>query len=184
MNYASIATFLKVGKIRYFPQIVLRILLEQSIKAYVIAYIYLFIYLIIFPFYSSRRKRSSNNLVFTSDMVHILPGYPKTSPDDPFTTLIAFYLQLPQGFSNTVVNKNVLLDIIKSNVSSIEESLGAGTILIVKPLSSTEDDDKEEQDDDEDEKSIPISALISASLGGLFLVIVIVLLLSCKKSNR
>ena len=59
-------------------------------------------------FYSSRRKRSSDEIEFTIDMVHILPGYPKSSTANPSITLLAFYLQLPQGFSNNIVDKDVL----------------------------------------------------------------------------
>ena len=109
-------------------------------------------------------------------MVHILPGYPKTSPDDPLITLIAFYLQLPKGFSNATVNKNVLVDIVKSDTPSIEGSL-SGTIVTVKSLQSKEHVD----DDDSDRDSIPTGAMIGASLGGaLFLVVAVALLLRCK----
>ncbi|KAL9986055.1 hypothetical protein ACROYT_G000121 [Oculina patagonica] len=126
----------------------------------------------------SRRKRSSNNMVFTSDMVHILPGYPKQSPDNPAITLLAFYLQLPQDFSDNIVDKHVLIDIVKSDVSSIEGSIG-GTISSVQPLFTTTDSTEES-----DGESKPMSAIIGACVGGvLFLVIVIALLLACKRSN-
>ena len=86
------------------------------------------------PFHSSRRKRSSE--VFTIDMVHILPGYPKESTDNPSITLLAFYLKLPKGFSDDIVNNDVLKAIVESEAKSIEKSVG-GTIISVQPLIPT-----------------------------------------------
>ncbi|KAL9986068.1 hypothetical protein ACROYT_G000138 [Oculina patagonica] len=127
---------------------------------------------------SSREKRSSNNMVFTSDMVHILPGYPKKSPDDPAVTLLAFYLQHPES----IVSKDVLKAIVESDASSIEGSIG-GTISSVQPLFITTDATDTTEVNDGGSK--PKSAIIGASVGGvLLLVIIIALVLSCKKSNR
>ena len=118
-------------------------------------------------------------MVFTSDMVHILPGYPKKSPGDPTITLLAFYLQLPQGFSNSVINKYVLNAIVESGVSSIEGSM-SGTILSVQPLFITTDTTEES-----DEESKPTVVIIAACVGCvLLLVIIVVLVLACKKRNR
>ncbi|XP_078364332.1 uncharacterized protein LOC144648698 isoform X1 [Oculina patagonica] len=114
---------------------------------------------------SSRRKRSSNNMVFTSDMVNILPGYPKQSPDNPSITLLAFYLQHSQG----IVSKSVLKAIVESDVSSLEGSIG-GTILRVQSSPTRNGNGK---DDGSDEESNPMSAIIGAAVGdGLLLVIV------------
>ncbi|XP_078370268.1 uncharacterized protein LOC144653914 isoform X2 [Oculina patagonica] len=131
-----------------------------------------------FALKSSREKRSSNNMVFTSDMVHILPGYPKKSPDDPAVTLLAFYLQHPES----IVSKDVLKAIVESDASSIEGSIG-GTISSVQPLFITTDATDTTEVNDGGSK--PKSAIIGASVGGvLLLVIIIALVLSCKKSNR
>ena len=120
-------------------------------------------------------------MVFTSDMVHILPTYPKKSPDDPTITLLAFYLQLPQGFFDSVVNKDVLKAIVESDVSSIEGSMG-GTILSVQPLTST---NTPEINDESDEGSKPTGVIIGASLGAVLMLIVIgILVWACKRSNR
>ncbi|KAL9986059.1 hypothetical protein ACROYT_G000125 [Oculina patagonica] len=128
---------------------------------------------------SSRQKRSSNNMVFTSDMVHILSGYPKQSLKNPVIALLAFYLQLPQGFSNNIVNRDVLIEIVESDKSSIEESMG-GTILSVQPLPITDTSGVKE-----DKKSKPTSVIIGASVGGvLLLVIIAASVFGCKKSSR
>ena len=120
-------------------------------------------------------------MVFTSDMVHILPGYPKKSPDDPTITLLAFYLQLPQGSSDDTVNKDVLTAIVKSDMPSIEGSIG-GTILSVQPLPLT---DNSEINDNSDEESKPTSVIIGACVGCVLLLIIVgTIVLAYKRSNR
>jgi len=112
-------------------------------------------------------------------MVHIFPGYPKESTDNPSITLLAFYLQLPQGFSDKIVQKDVLKAIVESYQPSIGESVG-GTILSVQPLIPT----TETTESDEEPK--PMNAIIiGASVGGvIFGVILIALLFRFKKRRR
>ena len=125
-------------------------------------------------------------MTFSNDMVHILPAYPMQSPDDPGVALLAFYLSLPHGLSNSaVVNKDVLKDIVKGDISTIGGSIG-GTIVGVDPLPSTtkqlEDKNKSDRNDD---KSKPNLIIIFASVGGVsFVVIIAALLLGCKRRNR
>ncbi|KAJ7356102.1 hypothetical protein OS493_027030 [Desmophyllum pertusum] len=121
---------------------------------------------------SSRRRRSSDNMVFSADMVHILLGYPMQSPEDPLMTLLAFYLQLPQGFSDNVITKDILQAIVKSDMSSIEGSMGS-TISSVQPLASTADT---KEDEENAEESKPTNVVIGASVGGVLLFVVIVAL--------
>ena len=80
--------------------------------------------------------------MFTSNTVHILPDYPKQSPDDPQIALLAFYIQQPQGYWNAAIKKEVLKAIVESDASSIEGLVG-GTILSVQPLISTTETTKE-----------------------------------------
>ena len=138
-------------------------------------------YFLLFPtFYRSRRKRSSDKIVFTSDMVHILPGYPKMSTDDPLIILLAFYLQLPSGFSDDIVDKDVLKAIVKSEAESIERSVG-GTIVSVQPLIATTETGTEEGDK---ESSPQNAVIIGASVGVVTLVVVIVALLFRFKGRK
>ena len=111
-------------------------------------------------------------MIFSADMVHILPGYPMQSPDDPLITLLAFYLQLPQGFSDSVVTKDVLQAIVKSDMPSIEGSMGS-SISSVQPFVSTADT---KEDEENDEESKPTSVIIGASVGGVLLFVFIVAL--------
>ena len=136
----------------------------------------------IFPtFNSSRRKRSPEKTEFTSDMVHILPGYPKKSTDDPSIALLAFYLQLPQGLSDDIdiVDKDVLKSIVESQKTSIERSVG-GTIVSVQPLIATT-----ETTEESDEESNPqITIIVGASVSAVISVVLIALLLHLKKKKR
>ena len=152
--------------------------------------------LITFVFFSSRRRRASQNMVFTGDMVHILPGYPMQSPDDPQITLLAFYLQMPKGMSDSVVHKDALKAIVKSNMSSIEETMES-TILSVVPLPSTTETSEptlkrgtdafkgeEENEESDDSESKSTKTIIGASIGGvLFVLVIIAVVVGYKKTN-
>ena len=125
-------------------------------------------------------------MTFTPDMVHILPEYPRESPDDPKITLLAFYLSLPKGVSGgTVVNKDVLQDIVKSDMSDIGKSMDS-TIDSVAPVESTPDKlQKNNEDEKEDKQSKPTSLVIGASVGGVvFIALVAVFILGCKRKQR
>jgi len=124
-------------------------------------------------------------MTFSEDMVHILPGYPMQSPDDPDVALVAFYLSLPHGLSNSaMVNKDVLKDIVKSEMAAIGGSIG-GTIVSVDPLPSTKKQlENKNESDRNDDKSKPNLIIIFASVGGVLLFVVIAaLLLGCKRRD-
>ena len=133
-----------------------------------------------------RQRRSSENVRFTVDMVHILPGYPKQSAETPGVVLLAFYLSLPRGISeSSIVSERVLHDIVISHKENIQESIG-GEILSVNRLpSATERVNNEESDKGNDGKSKPTNVIIGASVcGGVLLIIIAAVLIGCKKSNR
>ena len=137
--------------------------------------------LIIFVFYSSRRRRSSDT-VFSDDMVHILPGYPMQSPDNPQVALLAFFLQLFKDFSGTVVNRDLLKAIVKSDMSGIGGSMGS-TVLSVQPLSPTTESPTDE--DKGDDESMSGFVVIGAPVGGVLLLVIIgALVLGFKRSNK
>lgn len=125
-------------------------------------------------------------MAFSGNMVHIMPGYPMQSPEDTRIALLAFYLQLPEGFPDNVVSKDVLIDIVNSNMSSIGRSMN-GTILSVKSLLTTTPAtfNGEQTDDETGEKSETknaTSAIIGASVGGvLFLIVIVLIILTFKK---
>lgn len=127
-------------------------------------------------------------MAFSGNMVHIMPGYPMQSPEDTRIALLAFYLQLPEEFPDNVVSKDVLIDIVNSNMSSIGGSMN-GTILSVKSLLTTTPGtfSGEQTDDETGEKSEPknaTSAIIGASVGGvLFLIVIVLIILTFKKGG-
>lgn len=127
-------------------------------------------------------------MAFSGNMVHIMPGYPMQSPEDTRIALLAFYLQLPEEFPDNVVSKDVLIDIVNSNMSSIGGSMN-GTIVSVKSLLTTTPAtfNGEQTDDETGEKSEPknaTSAIIGASVGGvLFLIVIVFIILTFKKGR-
>ena len=129
-----------------------------------------------------RQRRSSENVRFTVDMVHILPGYPKQSDETPGLVLLAFYLSLPRRISeSSIVSERVLRDIVISHKENIQESIG-GEILSVNRLPSGTERVKE---NDGKSKPITTNVIIGASVGGgVLLIIIAAVLIGCKKSNR
>ncbi|KAL9987243.1 hypothetical protein ACROYT_G001518 [Oculina patagonica] len=114
-------------------------------------------------------------------MVRILPGYPKMSPEDPLISLLALYLQLPQGFSDNVVGNDVLKAIVESDVSRIEGSIG-GTILSVEFL--LKNSDTTDKSDEESEPALADYVIGAASVCcGLLLVMICTLALGRKRCN-
>ena len=133
-----------------------------------------------------RRRRSSLDVKFTADMVQILPGYPKQSDDSPGVILLAFYLSLPQGISeSSVVPKTALSNIVMEHKKNIQTSIG-GEILSADPLPlDTEQLNDWEIDKENDGQSKPRNVILGASLGGgLLLIIIAAALIGCKKAGR
>ncbi|XP_020621677.1 uncharacterized protein LOC110059318 [Orbicella faveolata] len=129
---------------------------------------------------SSRRKRSSDKMIFTSDRIHILPGYPKESIDDPSVTLLALYLQFPEEFSDDIIDKDVLKAIVESNEQSIGGSVG-GTISSVQPLASTTETTEESDEEPKSKNAI----IIGLCVGGVILVVILVaIFLHFKRRKR
>ena len=133
-----------------------------------------------------RRRRSSVNVTFTADMVHIHPGYPKQSDDPSEVVLLAFYLGLPQGISeSTIVPETVLHKIVMGHKDNIETSIG-GEISSVDPFpSGTEPQKDDESDKGNDGKSKPTNVIIWVSVGCVLLLIIITaILIGCKTTDR
>ena len=119
-------------------------------------------------------------MVFTSELVHILPDYPKLSPGDSQIALLAFYIQQPQGFSDSAIKIDVVKAIVESDPSSILGSSG-GTILSVESLFSTSETTEESDEEPKSKHTI----IIGASVGGAILIgILIGILLRCKGRKR
>ena len=119
-------------------------------------------------------------MVFTRDMVHILPDYPKQSPNDPQIGLLAFYIQQPQGFSDVAIKKEVLIAIVETDTSNIEVSVG-GTILSVEPLTSTTEATNES---DEEPKSRTAIIIGTSAVFVISIVIIVTLVLRLNRRKR
>ena len=119
-------------------------------------------------------------------MVQILPGYPKQSDDSRDVILLAFYLSLPQGISeSSIVPEAALSKIVMDHKENIQTSIG-GEILSADPLPSNREQLNDgESDKENDGKSKPPNAIIGASVcGGLLLIIIAAVLIGCKKTGR
>ena len=132
--------------------------------------------------FRSRRRRSSD-IVFSPSMVHILPGYPKQSPKDPKNAMLAFYLSLsPEISQGSVVSKEILTTVIKSNMKSIGGSMNA-SIVSVAPLNSPST--AFQSNDDRNNKSEANRMVtVAGSVGGSLFVVLIAVLLVVYKRNR
>ena len=78
-------------------------------------------------------RRALDYILFTSDQVHLLPGFPEHGVH-LLEIRVAFYVQLPPGVahdSRSTVNKNVLLTVIKESREKLENTLNA-TVTNVK----------------------------------------------------
>ena len=133
--------------------------------------------------FRSRRRRSSD-IVFSPNMVHILPGYPKQSPKDPKNAMLAFYLSLPPEISQgSVVSKEILTSLIKSNMTSIGRSMNL-SIVSVDALSSPSAA-FQSNDDSSNKSEGNRTVIVGGSVGGsLFVVLIAVLLVVYKKNRR
>ena len=128
----------------------------------------------------------SLDVKFTADMVQILPGYPKQSDDSPGVILLAFYLSLPRGISeSSVVPQTVLSKIVMDHQEKIQASIG-GEILSADPLpSDTEELNEGEVDKENDGQWKPQNVIIGASFGVVLLLIIIAAaLIGRKKAVR
>ena len=119
---------------------------------------------------------------FSADMVQIVPGYPMPSPVDPNITLLAFYLQLPGGVRDSLVSEDVLKNIVKSDMKSIEGSMGVSIKNVESmPLPQNKEDQEDEIDD---ERSASTSVIVGVALGSLFLLGFIIAVTLIIKSTR
>ena len=78
-------------------------------------------------------RRALDYILFTSDQVHLLRGFPEHGVH-PLEIRVAFYVQLPPGLahdSGSTLNKNVLLTVISNSRQNLENTLNV-TITNIK----------------------------------------------------
>ena len=121
---------------------------------------------------------------FSADMVQIVPGYPMPSPDDPSITLLAFYLQLPGGVRDSLVSEDVLKNIVKSDMKSIEGSMGVSITTVQSMPTTPPRIDVDQEDETDDEGSISTSVIVGVTLGSLSLLGILIAVNFFIKSYR
>ncbi|XP_068732482.1 uncharacterized protein [Montipora capricornis] len=140
------------------------------------------------PSTSARRRRAEDNVIFTDDQVHILPGYPKQLSQDPPLASLAFYLQFPPGSSNEVMNRHSLVSIVTGSLANISRSVN-GNISAVEMLLAESTPAKivtEPTQLTKKESSHTLINIIAGCIaGGLLLIIVVsVLICICKHPEK
>lgn len=91
------------------------------------------------PFYLSRR--SSYNVLYDYEKVHLRPGYPKNSSD---SVHVAFYVQQPDFLfigNSSVLPRDTLVAIMIAHKPDIEKAIEAnisGIEALFKPTTTTE----------------------------------------------
>ena len=121
--------------------------------------------------------------MFTSDQVHLLPGFPEHGVH-PLEISVAFYVQLPPGLahdSGSTINKNVLLTVIKESREKLENTLNA-TVTNVK-VAFVDASTKSRSTVTPPaplEKTSEIYFIIGGAAAGLILVIIISVVICCK----
>ena len=125
------------------------------------------------------RRRLSSCMVFSPNMVHIFPGYPKRSPEDLKVAMIALYLSLTsEVLQGTVLSQDILSTVIKSNMPSIGRFMD-GSIVSVYPLSSPAG---EFQTNDNKSEANRTGATVGGIVGRcLFLLVIAALLMENRR---
>ena len=130
------------------------------------------------------RRRLSSDIVFSPSMVHILPGYPKQSPKDPKNAMLAFCLSLPSEISQgSVVSKEILTSVIKSNMTSIGGSMNV-SIVSADAFKSSPSAAFQSNKDRSNKSEANRTFIVGGSVGGSLLIVLIAVLLVVYKRNR
>ncbi|RMX36464.1 hypothetical protein pdam_00010052, partial [Pocillopora damicornis] len=77
-----------------------------------------------------RKRRALDYILFTSDQVHLLPGYPERAPY-LMQIRVAIYVQFPPGVagdSPSTLDKNILLTVINSSRENFEKALNVSVV--------------------------------------------------------
>ena len=128
-------------------------------------------------------RRALDYIMFTSDQVHLLPGFPDQD-GYPQRIRVALYVQLPPGVadvSSSTLNKNVLLTVISESRENLENALNA-TIVSIKVAFvdvSTESSSTVTPPAHIEETS-EVYFIIGGAVAGLILVIILSVLI-CRK---
>ncbi|XP_022801632.1 mucin-like protein isoform X1 [Stylophora pistillata] len=79
-----------------------------------------------------RKRRAPHYILFTSDQVHLLPGYPERTTHI-FQIRVAIYVQFPPGVaadSPSALDKNILLTVIETSREKLEKALNVTVVSL------------------------------------------------------
>ena len=121
--------------------------------------------------------------MFTSDQVHLLPGFPEQN-DDYLQMNLAIYVQFPPGVaydSSSILSKNTLLTVIRKSRVKLEKLLNATivTIRVAFPDASTENSFTMTPPTHLEETS-EYYFIIGGAVAGLIMVVTLSVVIYCK----
>ena len=121
--------------------------------------------------------------MFTSDQVHLLPGFPDQE-GHPQRIRVAFYVQLPPGVadgSSSTLNKSVLLTVISESREKLENTLNV-TIVSIKVafVDASTESSSTVTPPAHIEKTSEVYFIVGGAVAGLILVIILSVLI-CRK---
>ncbi|XP_022801631.1 mucin-like protein isoform X3 [Stylophora pistillata] len=130
-----------------------------------------------------RKRRALDYVLFTSDQVHLLPGYPERTTD-LFQIRVAIYVQFPPGVatdSASALDKNILLTVIKTSREKLEKALNMTVVsLTIAFLDSSTESSFTETPKIDHEISKRYFIIGGATAGAILIIILCVL--GCRRN--
>lgn len=121
-------------------------------------------------------RKALDYIMFTSDQVHLLPGFPEQDVN-PLRIRLAIYVQFPPGVahdSSSTLTKNILLAVISGSRKKLEKTLNVTIINIrVAFLDASTESSSTVTPPAHLEKTSAIYFIIGGAAAGLIFVVVL-----------
>ena len=128
-------------------------------------------------------RRALDYILFTSDQVHLLPGYPGRTPY-LMQIRVAIYVQFPPGVSSdspSTLDKNILLTVINSSRENLEKALNVSVVnLKIAYLDPSTDSSFTETPKVHHEETTIGYFIIGGAAAGVILAIILCVLGCCR----
>lgn len=129
-------------------------------------------------------RRALDYILFTSDQVHLLPGFPKQQGDNPLQVEVAIYVQYPPGVATESIptlNKNTLLAVVSESRDKLEKILNVTiTSITVAFTDGSTGSSPTVTTRPYLEKTSKVYYIIGGAVAGLIFIIILCLLI-CRK---
>ena len=122
-------------------------------------------------------RRSTDYITFTSNQVHLLPGFPASSPHDAMNAVVAFYVKFPPGVAigvNDTLDGDLLVDILNGSLTRIGTAINK-TLLSVS-LYAADNTTVVPPTPRQTKSSGGVGAVIGGSVAAVLIVIIIVVI--------